>query len=305
MIGRIVEVVTDGAHISVERGFLAVTTRGERLGRVALDDVGALVVHGHGATFSANLVSRLAERGTPMVICGANHAPTAVVWPVDGHHEQGLRMRAQADAGRPTRKRLWRDLVRGKLRTQAAVLSAVGQPYEALNSLAKRVRSGDSDNLEAQAARRYWPLMMGSTFRRDRHAADVNAFLNYGYIVLRTAAARSIIAAGLHPSLSIHHLSRGDALRLADDLMEPFRPYVDRIARELREDGCEELDRDAKASLAAVAVLDLEGPRGASPLQSCLDRLAQSLAQVYLGEAESLVLPNPPVALVGASRVRR
>jgi len=301
MINRVIEVATDGAHISVERGFMAVSVGGERQGQVALNDVGALVVHGHGATFSANLVSRLAERGVPVVICGSNHAPIALVWPMDGHYEQGLRMRAQADASRPMQKRLWRDLVRSKLTAQAAVLAAAGEPYDALRDLAKRVRSGDPENVEAQAARRYWPLMMGTDFRRDRDADGVNALLNYGYIVLRAATARAIVAAGLHPSLSIHHQSRGNALRLADDLMEPFRPYVDNIVRRLWKDGSDELDRDVKATLAAVTILDLEGPRGVAPLQTCLDRLAQSLAQVYLGEAERLALPSPPPALFGAS----
>ena len=171
-----------------------------------------------------------------------------------------------------------------------------------LSVLASRVRSGDPENIEAQAARLYWPRLMGDKFRRDRDQAGQNSFLNYGYMVLRAATARSIVAAGLHPSLSIFHQSRGTALRLADDLMEPFRPFVDAIVRRLGESGAQDLGAEEKAALAAIAMLDLEGPRGASPVQVCLDRLATSLAQVYLGVRDTLELPGRPLALSMAVR---
>ncbi len=295
MIGRIVEVATDGVHLSVERGFIAVSQDREKIGQVALDDVSALVVHGHGATFSANLVTRLAERGTPIVMCGPNHAPVALVWPIDGHHEQGLRMDAQIQAAKPLQKRLWRDLIKCKIAMQSFVLDTTGGKGAPLRDMAKRVRVGDPDNLEAQAARRYWTALFGADFRRDRAESGKNAFLNYGYMVLRASAARSIIAAGLHPSLSIQHISRGTALRLADDLMEPFRPFVDWRVAQLALQNSTKLDPQTKAALAAVTSLDLQGPTGISPLQVCLDRLATSLAQIYLGERKALELPGPPL----------
>jgi len=139
--------------------------------------------------------------------------------------------------------------------------------------------------------------MMGEDFRRDRKSGGANAMLNYGYMILRAATARSILAAGLHPSLSVHHESRGNALRLADDLMEPFRPYVDGIVRNLLETVGDELTKDAKAAIVRVTTLDLEGPKGASPLQTCIDRLATSLALVYMGERSVLELPGPALAL--------
>lgn len=300
MTSRIIEVETDGIHLSVDRGFIIVSKECETLGRIALDDIAALVVHGHGATFSANLTARLAARGVPMVICGSNHAPLALLLPLNGHFEQGLRMQAQAEASRPLRKRLWRDIVRAKIAAQADAIETVGEYPGPLRGLIRNVRSGDPDNIEAQAARRYWPMMMGTEFRRDRNSGGINAYLNYGYMVLRAATARSVLAAGLHPSLSIHHKSRGEALRLTDDLMEPFRPFVDLIARRLAETGWEVLDRDAKAELAAVTTLDFQGLKGASPLQNCLDHLAVSLAQVYLGERKKLEFPGPPLPLSSA-----
>ena len=297
MIGRVVEIATDGVHLSVDRGFMAVSQDHERIGQVALDDIAALVIHGHGATWSANLTARLAERGVPIVICGSNHAPVALVWPIDGHFEQGRRMQAQADATKPLRKRLWRELVRSKILAQADALKAFGLRSAGLRDLAAKVRSGDPANIEGMAARRYWPLMMGKEFRRDRKSGGANAMLNYGYMNLRAATARSILAAGLHPSLSVHHESRGNALRLADDLMEPFRPYVDGVVKKLQEIGAGELDRDTKAAIVKVTTLDLEGPKGASPLQTCMDRLATSLALTYMGERKTLELPGPSLAL--------
>lgn len=224
---HIVEITSDSVHLSAHRGFMKIEQKGAEIGRVAFDDIGAVIVRGHGSTFSVNLCARLSEVGAPMVICGSNQSPAALLWPVQGHYEQGRRMEAQVALTRPQRKRLWRDLVVAKITSQASVITAtVGQDMR-LERMAKEVLSGDTSNLEAQAARRYWPLLMGEDFQRDRDQGGLNAALNYGYAVLRAGTARSILGAGLHPSLSIHHESRGDALRLADDMMEPFRPFVD------------------------------------------------------------------------------
>lgn len=297
MLGRLVEVATDGVHLSVERGFLKLSRAGERLGEVALDDIGAVVVHGHGTTFSANLCERLAERNAPLVICGRNHAPAAMLWAVNGHHEQGRRMQAQAEASLPTRKRLWRQVVKAKITAQADALDLVGAAHPGLRTLARGVQSGDTGNVEAQAARRYWPAMLGPDFRRDRAAGGANALLNYGYTVLRAGTARAVLASGLHPSLSLNHQSRGDALRLADDLMEPFRPWVDLTVRRLLDAGESDVTPETKRILAETMTLDLAGPRGASPLQICLDRLAASLVQVFLKERRTLEFPGPPLPL--------
>lgn len=227
MQNRIVEITSDGAYISAERGFLSVRLKDEKAGQVPIDDMAALVIRGHGASLSANICARLAEANIPVVICGSNQSPASVVWPVSGHFAQGLRMQAQATANKPMLKRLWMHIIKAKIIAQADVLQSFSKDADDLRSMAGRVKSGDPDNLEAQAARRYWPRLMGDEFRRDRNADGINAALNYGYTVLRAATARSILAAGLHPSLSVNHQSRGDALRLSDDLMEPFRPWVD------------------------------------------------------------------------------
>jgi len=299
MRNRVVEIATDGVHLSLSRGFLKLTKDGDFLGQVGLPDIGALIVRGYGATLSMNLATRLAEENIPLILCGADQSPASVIWPVAGHHGQGHIIEAQAALTQPQKKRLWQAIVRAKITAQAQALEASDKTATDLFEIATRVKSGDPDNQEAFAARRYWSRMMTDVdekFTRDTGGQGVNGWLNYGYAVLRAGAARSILAAGLHPSLSIHHQSRGEALRLASDVMEPFRPWVDLIVRRLAlaqaQGSLPDLDRDRKAEITRVLTLDLDGPYGASPVQTCLDRLCQSLASVCLSERRQLELPK-------------
>lgn len=295
---RIVDIATDGRHLSAHRGFLVVSEAREEVGRIPLDDVAAVIVHAHGVTWSTSLVVALAERGAVMVLCGTNHAPMAVCLPLEGHHGQNARMRAQWEAGKPLAKQLWREIVVAKIRWQSAVLASRGLPTDAFDLLARRVRSGDPDNVEAQAARRYWPLLMGETFRRDRDAGGANGLLNYGYTVLRSLIARSIVAAGLHPSIGIHHANRGNAFALADDLIEPFRPLVDAMTVLLLARGCSEVTPEAKRAFAGLIALDLASDSGTTTVTVAAGRLAQSIARCFeTGNASSLALPRPPMAI--------
>jgi CRISP-associated protein Cas1 len=292
---RIVDIATDGRHLSLYRGFMVVEERGEEVGRVALDDIHAVIIHAHGTTWSANLVAALAQRGAPIVFCGTNHSPVAVTLPIEGHHAQGARIQAQWNAGRPLMKQLWRLVVIAKVRTQASLLEARGvREADALHFLARRVRSGDPDNVEAQAARRYWPLLMGEGFRRDRDAGDVNALLNYGYAVMRATVARAVVAAGLHPTIGIHHANRGNAFALADDLVEPFRPLVDALALRMAQEGVTALDPPAKRRFARLIAFDLRIDGEASPVSVAAQRLAQSLARSFETGAPALALFDPP-----------
>lgn len=297
MIGRIVEVAEDNRHLSVERGFLVVSQDGSEIGRVALDDIGAVIANAHGLTYSTNLAMALAERNAPFVLCGPNHMPKSVLWPVETHHTQSQRMRAQIDASRPLRKRLWQGVVRAKIANQGAALEAVGRASNAFDAIARRVRSGDPENLEAQAAQRYWPQIMGDDFRRDVGRPGVNGLLNYGYAILRSAVARSVMAAGLHPTLGIHHENRGNPMCLVDDLMEPFRPVVDVAVFRLCADGIDEVTREAKHRLAEVTSLDMATGAGTSPMATCAHRLALSVAQSFETGAANLDLPLSPLPL--------
>jgi CRISPR-associated protein Cas1 len=295
---RIVDIATDGRHLSAYRGFLIVSEDHTEVGRVPLDDVAAVIVHAHGVTWSTNLVVALAERGGIMLLCGPNHAPVAVCLPLDGHHAQNLRMRAQWEAGKPLSKQLWRKIVVAKIHWQAAVLEASGKPASAFDLLARRVGSGDPENVEAQAARRYWPLLMGEAFRRDRDAGGVNGMLNYGYAILRSMCARAIVAAGLHPSIGVHHANRGNAFALADDLIEPFRPLADALTLRLIARDVETVTPEAKRAFAGLIAVDLPGETGTTTAAGAAIRAAQTLATAFqTGRAADLVLPAPPTAI--------
>jgi CRISP-associated protein Cas1 len=305
MIGRIVEVADDRRHLFMHRGFMVVQdSEGERkeLGQVPLDDIAAVIANAHGLSYTNNLLVALAERGAPFVLCAANHNAVGMLLPIDGNFEQAKRIEAQIAASLPTHKRLWATVVRSKLEQQAAALEATGAPTAPLKALIGKVKSGDPENIEAQGAQRYWRLLFGDAFRRDQDGGGLNGMLNYGYTVLRACTARSVIAAGLHPSIGLHHSNDNNAMRLVDDIMEPFRPVIDLKVWHLRRNGEDQVTPDTKRALVRTLYDDMQTDAGATPVMVCTQKLATSLAQVYLGECDKLDLPLPglPIALANA-----
>lgn len=308
MIGRIVEVAEDKRHLFLHRGFMVVQEVGgdrKELGQVPLDDIAAVIANAHGLSYTNNLLVALAERGAPFVLCAANHNAVGMLWPIEGNFEQSRRIEAQIDAAKPLHKRLWAAVVRAKLEQQAATLEAIGAPTAPLSALVSKVRSGDPENIEAQGARRYWPLLFGNEFRRDQRAEGLNALLNYGYTVLRATTARAVIAAGLHPGIGLHHSHDGNPMRLVDDVMEPFRPVIDLKVWQLWRNNEQQVTPDSKRALVRTLYDDMQSDAGATPVMLCIQKLATSLAQVYLGQREKLDLPLPrlPLALANALRV--
>lgn len=291
MIGRILDIAQDKRHLSLERGFLVVHADGQEQGRVALDDIAAVIVSGHGITHSSNLLAALAERAFPFVLCGNNHHPVGMLWATEGNYRQSGRMDAQLTAGKPMQKRLWQQVVRSKLHMQATVLECVGAPSAPLLHLSEKVRSGDPENIEAQGARTYWTLLFGEEFRRNRDAPGINALLNYGYTVLRSATARAVMSSGLHPGLGLHHCNALNAMRLVDDLMEPFRPLIDLRVHALTKSNREILDPPNKKALADVLYHDIPSEAGVTPVMASISRLTNSLAQAYEGSGKTLELP--------------
>jgi len=307
MIGRIVEVADDRRHLFLSRGFLVVQNsedEREELGRVPLDDVAAVVANAHGLSYTNNLLVALAERCAPFVLCGANHNVAGMILTVDGNYQQAKRFDAQLAAKQPLTKRLWAEIVKSKLQQQAAALDATGMPAVPLSALVRKVRSGDPDNFEAQGAHRYWRMLFGNDFRRDQQAGGLNAMLNYGYTVLRAATARAVVAAGLHPTMGLHHCNEGNAMRLVDDLMEPFRPMIDLKVWQLNRRGDSTVTPESKRALARTLYDDMQTSVGATPVMVCAQKLATSLAQIFIGERDKLDLPLPglPIGLCSALR---
>lgn len=305
MIGRIVEVADDKRHLFLSRGFLVVQdTEGERkeLGQVPLDDISAVIANAHGLSYTNNLLVALAERCAPFVLCAANHNAVGMVLPIEGNYQQAKRYDAQIAASQPLIKRLWANIVKSKLQQQAAALEAAGAPHIPLQALVRKVRSGDPDNFEAQGARRYWSLLFGDDFRRDQQGGGLNGMLNYGYTILRATTARSVVAAGLHPTIGLHHSNEGNAMRLVDDLMEPFRPVIDLKVWQLQKQGECEITPETKRALVRTLYDDMQSSAGATPVMVCTQKLATSLAQVFMGEKDKLDLPFPglPISLAAS-----
>lgn len=290
-LGRVLEIAEEGRHLAKDRGFLVVQAGREEAGRVPLDDLMAVLATARGTSVSVALLAALAERGVPFVVPGANFAPAALLWPLAGHHAVSRRIAAQIERTRGLEKRLWQRIVAEKIRNQGWAVARAGAPAGAFVRLARQVKAGDPENMEAQAARRYWPLLLGAGFRRDAEAGGANALLNYGYAVLRAAVARALCAAGLHPGLGIFHRNPQNPMPLADDLMEPFRPLVDDAVRVLIAEGTEEVSVAAKRRLVALLWEDQLTAAGTSPLATAILRAAQSLAESYISGVPALEFP--------------
>lgn len=305
MLGRIVEIAEDNRYLSLSRGFMLVQSAGPNrviVGKVPIDDIAAVIANAHGLSYSNNLLVALAQRAAPLVLCAANHRPVGVLLSLDGNFQQAKRFDAQIAASLPLKKRLWAEVVKAKLQQQAAALAVTGAISTPLSALVSKVRSGDPENFEAQGARRYWSLLFGNGFRRDQQADGINALLNYGYTVLRASTARAVVAAGLHPTLGLHHSNQGNAMRLVDDLMEPFRPIIDLKVWQLHQHQFHAITPSTKRHLVHSLFADMHTLAGITPVSSCIQQLATSLALIYVGDRDKLELPLPRLPIdIGVS----
>jgi len=298
MVSQIVEISEDGHYLSKYRGFLVVKTGDDEVGRVPLDDITSLVLSARQITLSKTLLMELAERAVPVITCGKNHHPLAISLPYDNHHDQTGILWAQIECTKPLAKRLWQAVVKEKITNQRLVLEYFEPSSPSLSDLdvlARRVKSGDPENMEAQAARRYWTALLGTDFRRDFQTGMENSMLNYGYSILRAATARAVCGAGLNPALGIHHRNRKNAFALVDDLMEPFRPLVDKTVREIVDGELfaeDDLTPEIKRLLAKVLDVDVVLDKGRSTVMNALNRLAQTFVASLQENSNSLEFPQ-------------
>ena len=270
---------------------------------VPLAEIAVLVVSHPQVSFTQAVLAGLAAAGGMFIVSNEKHLPAAMMLPLSTHSTQTERFARQAAASLPTRKRAWQQIVQAKLRAQGAVLGDYTAKRRVLEAMAAKVRSGDPDNLEAQGAHIYWQSLFGGegpeTFRRDPEGEGVNLYLNYGYAVLRAIVARAICAVGLHPSLGVHHHNRYDTFCLADDLMEPFRPLVDRVvARMLRDTpapvpaGAIQLEQNSKKAILAGLLVRYTDEGESRTLFDWVRRSASSLAALIEGKTEKLDFPQ-------------
>ncbi len=291
MIKRTIEISGRGNHLYVSQGSLAIRRGRVVVGTIPLEDIGLLILDCHDTTYTHSVLAEVLAAGAAVLPCGRDHLPAGLFLP-QTNSLQTQRILSQAAADLPLRKRLWKQIVQAKIRHQAAALRAESPTARALRALVSKVRSGDPTNVEAQAARKYWPALLGPDFRRSPRGDPPNNLLNYGYMVLRATVARAICAAGLHPSLGLHHHGRSNSFCLADDLLEPLRPLVDRKVQELAAAGREELDRQTKAELLTLLTQEVEVAGLKGPLMIALERMTASLVRCYAGEQKLMELPK-------------
>ncbi|MBK9061202.1 MAG: type II CRISPR-associated endonuclease Cas1 [Flavobacteriales bacterium] len=220
-------------------------------------------------------MQELMAHNVAVVFCGADYHPAGLLLPLSGNVLQHHRFQSQIGASLPLTKQLWQQTVKAKIQNQAALLESLGKSGQALRQMADDVKSGDSENHEARAAKAYWGQLFLTDFRREREGAWPNSALNYGYAVLRAATARAIVAAGLLPTLGIHHSNKYNAFCLADDLMEPYRPFIDAEVVELQQLGIDELNKAAKAQLIGAVLADVKQDGKKGPMMVALHRTAQ------------------------------
>jgi len=295
MTSRILDISDEPAHLSVRYDQLVIRRGENDTTTMPLSEVAVVVVSHPQTSYTHAVLAGLARSMAGLVVCDEKRLPAAMLQPLLGHSIQTERLALQVALSEPRRKRLWQQIAQAKVLAQGRLLKDLRQDDRGLLALAKRVASGDAGNVEAQASRRYWPALFADpAFRRERAAEDQNRLLNYGYAVLRAMAARAVCAAGLHPSLGLHHHNRYDPFCLADDLMEPFRPKVDRaVVGIVNERGREvPLDKETKAALLAPLTERLELAGEERTLMDVLHRAAASLAQAMAGRNQKLNLPE-------------
>ena len=293
MIKRIIEVST-AAKVSCKNKQLVVRRKGEDDASIPIEDIGILILDNPAITHTQGALSACVANNAAVIICDtARHTPTAMLLPFEGHSLQSKAMYIQTSASLPAKKRLWQIIVRAKIIHQAKVLKSTCGESAAMLRLANKVKSGDPENIEAQAAKLYWRSLFGKQFRRDRGASGVNALLNYGYAIMRAAVARAIVGAGMHPALGIHHHSQYNTFCFADDLLEPLRPFIDIKVHEIHQLTKEKIDLGRENKLAVLGCLSWQTAISGQkmPLMVALHHYAASVRQAIAGEIKKPEIP--------------
>ena len=263
---------------------------------IPIEDIGIVVLDNKRITITQGVMEALLENNAAVITCNESHLPIGMHLPLVGNTTQTERMRYQIEASLPLKKQLWQQTISAKIQNQAAVLKQMrGTEVRNMLKWASEVKSGDSENLEARAAVYYWQnaFPMIENFTRSREGVSPNNLLNYGYAILRAIVARALVSSGLLTTLGIHHRNKYNPFCLADDVMEPYRPYVDCLVMRLYDkySDCEELTKELKAELLQIPVLDVMINNKRSPLMIAVSTTTSSLQKCYAGELRKIIYP--------------
>lgn len=264
--------------------------------RIPVEDIGVVVLDNKQITITQGALGALLDNNVAVVTCDEHRMPSGLMLPLEANTTQSERFRHQIEASLPLKKQLWQQTIQAKILNQSSVLYRQRQmDCGNMEAWAKQVKSGDADNLEGRAAAFYWQSLFGGVkgFRRDREGVPPNNLLNYGYAILRAVVARSLVGSGLLPTLGIHHHNRYNAYCLADDIMEPYRPYVDKLVAEIVDSGADisSLTTELKGKLLTIPILDVVINGRRSPLMVGVGMTTASLYKCYSGEIRKIAYP--------------
>lgn len=262
---------------------------------IPIEDVGVVVLDNKQITITSGLMAALLESNCAIITCNDQHLPIGLELPLTGNSIQNERFRQQLDASEPLKKQMWQQTIVSKILGQAHVLGEVEVENANMRVWAKEVRSGDTENMEARAAAYYWRNVFHDPyFIRGQEGDPPNNLLNYGYAIVRAMMARSLVAAGLLPTLGIHHHNRYNAYCLADDIMEPYRPYVDQIVISMmkRYDDISEITTEMKRDLLGLSTMDVNIDGHRSPMMIAMQTTANSVQKCFAGEARKIIYPD-------------
>lgn len=261
---------------------------------VPIEDIGVILLENQQTNITLPLLNALVENEVQVVICNNKGMPNAMILGMDSNKMQGEILRNQIACGEVLKKQLWKQVVEAKIRNQASVLNSIGEEGNILKPFYTNVKSGDADNREGIAARIYFQHLFGESFVRNREEPGINALLNYGYSILRAATCRAIVSSGLLPAIGIYHHNRSNAYPLADDLMEPFRPFVDGIVYDLVMRGEEELTKSVKGDLINILYTDTVFNNVKRPLSVGLSMTTASMVKCLSKEQNKISMPAFP-----------
>ena len=289
---KIVEVAQSGVHLKLHHGFMVIQKGGEEISREPIDDIDCLLVYGYGLTYSHNLLVRLCDVNIPIILCSNNFMPIGFVMSTNANYERKTRLQEQINVTLPFSKKLWQTLIKEKIRNQQIVLENADADAKDFAYLIKKVRSGDIENVEAVAARKYWKRLFGKDFKRDFDLGGINSFLNFGYAILRSCVARYLVATGLETSLGLHHKNKLNTFCLADDMMEPFRPFVDNKIYQMKICNADVLSPKYKKELASFLDNRFLMKNEKLSLQNCIKETVFSLLASYRSKKDHLRFPE-------------
>ena len=292
MIKRIIE-VSKPSYLHLKNKQLLIEQDHKQVGQIPIEDIGVLILEHSAICITQPLIIECQKNNTTIIFCDEKHLPYSTILPiVEGNNLHQKILNQQINITEPVRKNLWKQIIIQKIQNQASTLKQFNKPFARLEKLANEVKSGDKGNLEGLAAQYYWKALFGKDFVRNQNMDGVNAVLNYGYSIIRAMVARSIVASGLHPAIGLFHHNQYNGLCLADDLMEPFRPWVDAIAYKLyQQDNNIKITQTIKIPFLNLTSQTIFMKNKNMPLMVAVHYLTADLKRNFAKESKKLTYP--------------